>query len=126
MRFIANENIPGPVVQALRDRAHDVVWAKESMPGADDRVVLALAQEEQRVVLTADTDFGELAFRARLPAECGVILVRFDWTNPEADNQAVMNALTSRDSWSGSFAVVERDRIRLRPLPSAGATSSSE
>ena len=52
MRFIANENIPGPVVQALRDRAHDVLWVKERMPGADDRTVLALAQAEQRVVLT--------------------------------------------------------------------------
>ena len=125
MRFIANENIPGPVVQALRDRAHDVLWVKERMPGADDRTVLALAQAEQRVVLTLDTDFGELAFRSRLPAECGVILVRLDWTNPTTDNDVVINALTSRDDWSGSFAVIERDRVRLRPLPSAGATPSS-
>ena len=41
MRFIVNENIPGPVVQALRDRAHDVVWVKEQTPGADDQDVLA-------------------------------------------------------------------------------------
>lgn len=71
MRFIANENIPGPVIQALRDRAHDVVSVKESIPGADDRVVLARAQAEQRIVLTSDTDFGELAFRSRLPASAG-------------------------------------------------------
>lgn len=126
MRFIANENIPGPVVQALRDRAHDVVWVKEWMPGTDDRAVLALAQAEQRVVLTSDTDFGELAFRSRLPAECGVILIRLDWTNPSADNDVVINALMSRDDWSGSFAVIERDRVRLRALPSAGSSSSSE
>jgi predicted nuclease of predicted toxin-antitoxin system len=92
------------------------------MPGAGDRMVLALAQAEQRIVLTADTDFGELAFRSRLPAECGVILIRIDWTNPDNDNQVVINALTSRDSWSGNFAVIERDRIRIRPLPSGDAT----
>lgn len=127
MRFIANENVPGPVVQALRDRAHDVVWVKEWMPGTDDdRGVLAVAQAEQRVVLTSDTDFGELAFRSHLPAECGIILIRLDWTNPGADNEVVINALTSRDDWSGTFAVVERDRVRLRPLPSAGATPPSE
>ena len=121
-----NENIPGPVVQALRDRAHDVVWVKEQTPGAGAQDVLALAQAERRVVVTADTDFGELAFRSRLSAESGIILVRLDWIDPEADNEVVINAVTSRDSWSGTFTVVERDRIRVRPLPSAAATSSSE
>jgi predicted nuclease of predicted toxin-antitoxin system len=103
MRFIVNENIPGPVVQALRDRAHDVVWVKEQTPGADDQDVLALAPAERRVVVTADTDFGELAFRSRLPAESGIILVRLDWIDPEADNEVVINAVTSRESWSGTF-----------------------
>ena len=86
----------------------------------------AFAQAEQRVVVTADTDFGELAFRSRLPADCGVILIRLDSTNPAADNEVVIEALISRDSWSGIFAVVERDRLRLRPLPSAGTKSSLE
>jgi hypothetical protein len=54
MRFLANENIPAAVVIALRDGGHDVVSVKESMRGADDRVVLARAQTEQRVVLTCD------------------------------------------------------------------------
>jgi predicted nuclease of predicted toxin-antitoxin system len=60
MRFLADENVPGPVVGALRGRGHDVVWIKELMPGAEDAVVLELAQSERRVVVTADTDFGEL------------------------------------------------------------------
>jgi predicted nuclease of predicted toxin-antitoxin system len=122
MRFLANENVPGPVVAALRERGHDVAWIKESMPGAEDPAVLALAQAEQRVVVTSDTDFGELAYRSRLPAQCGVVLIRIDWTQPDGDNQVVVAALTSRDSWSGLFAVVERDRVRLRPLPPPAAT----
>ena len=96
MRFLANENLPGPVVTALRERGHDVIWIKESMPGAEDTEVLDLAQAEQRVVVTSDTDFGELAFRSRLPAQCGVVLIRLDWTEPSADNQVVVSALTSR------------------------------
>jgi predicted nuclease of predicted toxin-antitoxin system len=122
MRFLANENVPGPVVAALRERGHDVAWIKESMHGAEDPAVLALAQAEQRVVVTSDTDFGELAYRSRLPAQCGVVLIRIDWTQPDGDNQVVVAALTSRDSWSGLFAVVERDRVRLRPLPPPAAT----
>jgi len=100
-----------------------VFWAKESLPGADDAAILEIAQRERRVVVTSDTDFGELAFRSGLRAGCGVVLIRLDWTDPEADNQAVVAALLSRDDWSGIFAVVERDRVRIRPLPPSTGTT---
>ena len=117
MRFLADENMPGPVVAALRADGHDVLWIKESRPGTSDTVVLELAQRDGRVLVTADTDFGELAFHSGLPAECGVILIRLGWTEPDGDNRAVATALSSREDWSGVFAVVERDRVRIRPLP---------
>jgi len=44
MRFLADENVPGPAVGALRRHGHDVLWIKELMPGAEDPVVLDLAQ----------------------------------------------------------------------------------
>ncbi len=120
MRFLADENVPGPAVGALRRHGHDVLWIKELMPGAEDPVVLDLAQRERRVVVTADTGFGELAFRSGLPAQCGIVLIRLDWSDPEADNQTIATALASRNDWIGIFAVVERDRVRIRPLPSSG------
>ena len=52
MRLIVNENIPGVVCRALRDRGHDVFVVKESMAGADDATILAVAQSESRLVLT--------------------------------------------------------------------------
>jgi hypothetical protein len=79
MRFLADESMPGPAVAALRAHGHDVLWVRESKPGASDAVVLELAQRDRRVLVTADTDFGELAFHSGLPAECGVVLVRLDW-----------------------------------------------
>jgi uncharacterized protein (DUF433 family) len=51
---------------------------------------------------------------------CGVVLLRIPWTDPIADNLFAVSTLTSRESWSGIFAVVERDRIRVRPLPARG------
>jgi len=119
MRFLADENMPGPAVAALRASGHDVLWIRESTPGASDAAVLELAQRDRRVLVTADTDFGELAFHSGLPAQCGVVLVRLDWAEPDGDNRAVATALSSRDDWSGVFAVVERDRVRIRPLPPA-------
>lgn len=41
MRFLANENMPRDVVEALRANGHDVAWVREDAPGSPDRGVLA-------------------------------------------------------------------------------------
>jgi predicted nuclease of predicted toxin-antitoxin system len=53
------------------------------MPGSGDQVVLSRARAEDRILLTHDKDFGELAFRAGLPATCGVILIRLGKLTPD-------------------------------------------
>src|SRR5271157_3408811 len=70
MRFLVNENLTGTVIQELRQRGHDVLSVKESMRSETDDAILARAQPEERIVVTHDKDFGELAFRAQLPASC--------------------------------------------------------
>jgi predicted nuclease of predicted toxin-antitoxin system len=117
MRFLANENVPYDVVVALQDRGHDVAWVRTDAPGSRDREVLARAMAEERILLTFDKDFGELAFRERLPASCGIILFRIPTPSPADVARRVVAAVESRDDWAGHFAVVEEDRIRMRPLP---------
>lgn len=117
MRFLADEDFPGPVVASLRGLGHDVTWVAESMRRAFDPVILDRARAEHRVVLTCDKDFGELAFRDRLPAECGIVLFRLGGADPATDNARALAALQSRDDWVGHFAVVTDNRIRLRRLP---------
>ncbi len=73
MRFLADENVTATVIRVLRQRGDDVLSVKESMRSERDEVILARAQAEQRIVVTHDKDFGELTFRSRLPASCGVI-----------------------------------------------------
>ena len=92
MRILADENVPGPVVRALREAGRDVLWAKQTMPGARDREVLARAQAELRLVVTYDKDFGELAVRLGLSAENGVVLVRLGGPSPEIDNARVVSS----------------------------------
>jgi predicted nuclease of predicted toxin-antitoxin system len=117
MRVLANENVSATVIQVLRDHGHDVLSVKESLRGEKDPAILARAQAEQRLVVTHDKDFGELAFRAGLPAECGVILLRLAGDDPDADNRRALLAMESRSDWAGHFSVVSDDRIRMRPLP---------
>src|SRR4051812_35302186 len=71
-RMLANENVPGDVVAALLADGHDVTWMRDVGPGSPDDQVPALAFAENRIVLTFDKDFGELAFRLGQQATPGV------------------------------------------------------
>jgi len=117
MNLLVNENIPASVVQALRARGHDVLAVKETLRGADDPTVLARAQAELRLVITQDKDFGELAFRQSLPAECGIILFRLSGDDPVADIARMIEVIESRADWRGQFVVATDDRVRVRSLP---------
>ncbi len=124
MRLLVNENVTSTVIQELRQRGHDVLSVKESMRSEQDDVILARAQSEQRLVVTHDKDFGELAFRYHLPATCGVILLRLTGSDPGADSRRIVEALEGRSDWAGHFSIITDDRIRMRPLP--GTPPSSE
>ena len=116
MHLLANENVTRTVIEELRQRGHDVLSVKESMRSAKDDVILAHAQAQQRIVVTHDKDFGELAFRSRLPSTCGIVLFRLSGSDRDTDNKRVLEALESRTDWVGHFSVVTDDRIRMRPL----------
>lgn len=117
MRFLANENFPGDAVAALRARGHDVTWIRTDAPGIKDPEVLARAQAENRILITFDKDFGELAFHSKLPASCGVVLFRVVPTSPAHVSTLAVVVLEARSDWAGHFSVVEEDRIRMTPLP---------
>lgn len=117
MKFLANENISSGVIMGLRNLGHDVLSAKESMPSAPDEEILAQAVSENRIVVTHDKDFGELAYRWGLPPGGGIILLRLQKRNPKSDNHRILEVLQSDIEWEGQFSVVSDNQIRCRPLP---------
>jgi predicted nuclease of predicted toxin-antitoxin system len=116
MRFLANENFPGAAVKALVADGHDVVWVRIAAPGTTDPDVLAWAVREERILLTFDKDFGELARGSELPRTCGVVLLRLPMPRPDDVGQRLADLITARDDWAGSFSVIEPGRVRMRPL----------
>lgn len=109
MRFLANENIPGDAVAALIKLGHDVA-------GSKDEEILARAVREDRVLLTFDQDFGELAWRAGLPATCGIVLFRMPMPTATDVGAAIAARLNERTDWAGHFSVIQPGRTRMRPL----------
>jgi hypothetical protein len=116
MRFLANENFPAAAASALVAAGHDVIWIRTAAPGIADSDVLAWAARDERILLTFDKDFGELARRAVMPPACGVVLLRVPMPKPGGVGQRLANIITERDDWAGHFSVIEPGRIRMRPL----------
>lgn len=117
MRFLADENFPGSAVTALAAAGHDILWVRITAPGMKDEDVLIWATRENRVLLTFDQDFGELAWRAGMPAACGIVLFRMTMPPATEVGAAIAARLDERSDWDGHFSVVQPGRIRMRPLP---------
>lgn len=77
----------------------------------------AVCNQEKRILLTYDKDFGELALKDPRYPSPGIILVRVSQKNPELMAEYIRQVLTSRDDWQGHFSVIDAERIRMRPLP---------
>lgn len=116
-KFLANENVPGEVVETARQAGHDLAWIAESSPGAEDDKVLATALAEERVLLTFDKDFGEMAFREGKASTCGVILLRPRVRSPSYLAQFMLGVLAQDVEWEGSFSVAQEGKLRVVPLP---------
>ena len=116
MRFLANENVPLDAVSALREIGHDVIWVRVDAPGSPDEDILSRAVAEERVLITFDKDFGNLAFHSHLPAQSGIILFRIPESSSSYITKIVVASIESRSDWTGHFTVVEEYRIRMRPL----------
>jgi predicted nuclease of predicted toxin-antitoxin system len=117
MKLCADENIAKRIVEWLRANGCDVLYAAETLPGAPDADWLVRAEQEERILLTADKDFGELVFRDRLNSH-GIVLLRLsDVSAAEALTrlQKVWGVVEANPL--GRFIVVTLHRTRVRPLP---------
>ena len=88
------------------------------MSRATDREILEYAVQDQRIVLTSDTDFGELLAMSNAALTSVVLLRR------QGDRRAAQIALVlanleavSEDLVAGAIVVLEADRVRVRRLP---------
>jgi predicted nuclease of predicted toxin-antitoxin system len=120
VRFLIDQNRSPRLAELLRRAGHDAVHTLElGLERAEDDQLLALADEQARVVVSGDTDFGALLAltRSRSPS---VILFR-SRNVPHAEDQAaiIIEHLDdiADDIEHGAVIVVTDNRIRVRRLP---------
>lgn len=120
MRLVADECCPADVIAALREAGHDVLAVVETSPGLDDRGVVALANEQRRILVTEDLDFGEIAIRHAL-VSTAVVLLRIANVDRAMKASRLCRLLeTTGDRILGHCVVVETGRFRFRPLATSG------
>jgi len=124
MKFLLDVCASSRALRALlTDLGHDVLSAFEVDPRASDDTLLALAIQEERVLVTEDKDFGELVFVHRLPHPC---IIRFVDMRV-AEKVVAMRELLERHAdalRAGAIIVVTRGRVRIRlaALDNGGAS----
>jgi hypothetical protein len=112
VRFVADESCDFAVVRALRSAGHDVLAIAEVSPRVRDAEVLKRARDENRILLTEDTDFGELVYAEGLGSS-GVVLFRFPASARGAIAAAAIDVtVTVGEDLSRRFTVVQPGRIR--------------
>jgi predicted nuclease of predicted toxin-antitoxin system len=116
VRLLFDECVEAGLAEVLRDAGHDVVFVQDIEPGADDGRVMALANAEDRLLVTVDKDFGELALRQLLPVP-GVLLVRIAPEQRHRTGQRVVKILSEfGDRLIGHHTVIQETKVRIRPL----------
>lgn len=120
MRFLVDQCLSWQVAEALSSEGHDALHLRDlGMQRATDEEVLDLARRQDRVLISADTDFSTLLARepARRPS---VVMFRRSTGRRPLQQAALLLANLPEIAEAlheGSVVVLEETRVRIRRLP---------
>jgi predicted nuclease of predicted toxin-antitoxin system len=96
----------------LRDQGHDVREAPEFSPDPGDAALLALAAEEQRILVTIDSDFATLVYLSGAP-HAGIIRLPDVRTPARIGLLVEVLARHSEADLTGAIVTIAGSRIRF-------------
>ena len=124
MKFLIDNALSPRIAEGLRQAGHDAVHVRDyNMQSASDIEILKLAATQNRVLISADTDFNTLLalWHEKKPS---VILLRHPGKKPDSQIKLLITSIarTEKALKQGSIVVIEETRIRVRSLPIGGAS----
>ena len=112
MRFLIDRCAGTLVAEWLRSQGHDVVESRERGPDPGDHILLEWAASESRILVTIDTDFGQLVFVERMP-HSGLIRLPDVPSNQRIQIVEELLSRFSEELEAGSIITVRGGKIRI-------------
>lgn len=119
MRFLIDNALSPYLARELCHGGHDAVHVRElGMAAATDEAIFNLAFQEDRIILSADTDFG-MILAHRNTAKPAVVIFRQADKRPSTILTIFLANLPSiaESLQEGAVVVFQDRRIRVRKLP---------
>ena len=114
MKFVADEGLDAPIVQALRNSGHEVYYIKDEFPGLLDEDVLKIANERDEILIANDKDFGELVYRLQ-QIHSGVLLIRLSGIKPKEKASIILKAIEEHGyELYKAFTVINKTHVKIR------------
>lgn len=119
MRFLIDNSLPERMADRLCDAGHDAVHVRHvGSPMWPDEVIFDFCDQERRIVVAQDTDFGTLLANREV-ASPSVVLFRCRMKTVDDLVPMLLANLPdiAADLESGAVVVFEDTRVRIRALP---------
>lgn len=120
MKFLADVNIEKKIIDFLRDNKFDVKWMLEDNKYLNDFEIIKIANDENRILLTNDKDFGEIVFRQKFISS-GILLLRIYGQKVEKKVELLKKLLViNGKELYNNFIVIKEKNIRIIKLQQWG------
>ncbi|KAA0008841.1 MAG: hypothetical protein FE036_01520 [Thermoplasmata archaeon] len=117
MKFLLDADMPKSTADIIRSFGYDVEDVRDiGLGAAKDKEIIEYALKNERIIVTRDTDFGEVL---RYPKHPGAIIFRLPYTFiAEKINERVKKFFETVDEKDikNTIIIVELARYRRRPL----------
>lgn len=120
MKFLVDQNVSPEVAQLLTAAGHNALHLRDrAMQRATDQQVLDFARLEERVLISADTDFGFLLARSGWTRPSFLLLRRGTERSAAQQARLILDNLNdvADDLEHGSVVVLTDEHVRVRRLP---------